>query len=77
MTSIDFVEHHVNGWKVDIEDYEAICCWAGHVLGNSNNLNNILKSKRKNTELNCYKSQEFYKINYRDLLKHNNLTKFI
>ena len=58
MTSIDFVEHQVNGWKVDVEDYEALCYWAEYVLGNSKNLNNVLKNARKTAELNNYNSQK-------------------
>ena len=56
--SIDLVEHQVNGWKVDVEDYEDLCYWAEHVLENNNSLNNVLSNARKTAELNSYDSQK-------------------
>ncbi|MDP8257494.1 MAG: glycosyltransferase [Candidatus Alcyoniella australis] len=55
--AVELVEHCVNGWIVDLEDAEGLAHWAGYIIYNQGNLEQVLDSARNTAEMNCLDDQ--------------------
>ena len=55
---MDLIEHSINGWLVEVEDYEALAEHASYVIENNGHLNKTITAGRKTAIDNCYGAQK-------------------